>query len=445
MLLAFFILHLSRSFVNAAPASLIASNVTATQPIPSNQLSCSADQRSIWDILWSCLATIFACTWVSIHPNIPPPNEKWWMGPLRRLELMIWAILAPELMILWAMRQWLGARRLVNRCPGALNFNCCSIWVKMLDISDGRWTKTHGYFVQMGGFPVFKGDALQGFVSQRNADGTVIYNGVWTFPTNKLPMISENEIRDRSKGDGLSKSLAIGQTLWFALQCIVRRVDGLYITELELATAAFAFLNGVIYFLWWDKPLAVQCSVPIQLLDNYIEQPNTKSSRPKRKRSPIHLSAIFLGIFDRLIQIGDLGPVAHPGTTFYAYTVNGEDDTAMIWASIAAVIFGGIHCAGWVFTFPSHGESILWRISSIVITGIPFLAIAYVYTVRSWLGVRWRKAPYLGTVVKYVTAVCIPFYMIARLLLLAEAFTTLRDLPRAAFDIVRWVTFIPHI
>ena len=27
---------------------------------------CPADQRSIWDILWSCLATIFSCSWVPI-------------------------------------------------------------------------------------------------------------------------------------------------------------------------------------------------------------------------------------------------------------------------------------------------------------------------------------------------------------------------------------------
>ncbi|KDR79408.1 hypothetical protein GALMADRAFT_1239042 [Galerina marginata CBS 339.88] len=433
MLLAFFILHLSRSFVTAAPASLIASNVTVTQPIPSNQLSSSADQRSMWDILWSCLATIFACTWVSVHPNIPPPNEKWYMRPLRRLELMIWAILAPELMILWAMRQWFGARKLVNRCP------------------DGRWTKTHGYFVQMGGFPVFDGDAFQGFVRRCGENGTGYYGTSWsgneTLATNKLPMISESEIRDRSKGDGLSKSLAIGQTLWFMLQCIARRVDGLYITELELATVAFAFLNGVIYFLWWDKPLAVQCSVPIQLVDNYREQPNTQACY-KSNSSHIRPSAIFLGIFDRLTQIGDLKPIADigkPGSTFYAYTESNDDDTAMTWASIAAIIFGGIHCTGWIFTFPSHAESIIWRISSIVITGIPFLTIAYVYTVRSSQGRRRRVAPYLGRVVKFVTVASIPFYMIARLLLLAEAFTTLRDLPQAAFDVVKWVTFIPHI
>ncbi|KAJ7219854.1 hypothetical protein C8J57DRAFT_1095103 [Mycena rebaudengoi] len=34
--------------------------------------------RKLFDIVWGCLVTIFACTWVSVHPNVPPPNQ----GPL---------------------------------------------------------------------------------------------------------------------------------------------------------------------------------------------------------------------------------------------------------------------------------------------------------------------------------------------------------------------------
>jgi hypothetical protein len=70
------------------------------------------DQRSILGIFWSCLATVLACTWVAVHPNIPPPGSKSYQGALTRAELMIWTILAPECTIYWAMRQWLGARKL---------------------------------------------------------------------------------------------------------------------------------------------------------------------------------------------------------------------------------------------------------------------------------------------------------------------------------------------
>ena len=82
---------------------------------------CPADQRTIWDILWSCIATIFACSWVSVHTNIPSPNESSWRIFFRRLELMFWAVVAPEMIITWAFRQWLGARYLEKLYKGELS------------------------------------------------------------------------------------------------------------------------------------------------------------------------------------------------------------------------------------------------------------------------------------------------------------------------------------
>ena len=78
------------------------------------------DQRSITDILWSCFATIFACTWLSVHPNMPGPDEGAWKIALRRLELMFWSLICPEMIICWACRQWLAARNLRDEYGGAL-------------------------------------------------------------------------------------------------------------------------------------------------------------------------------------------------------------------------------------------------------------------------------------------------------------------------------------
>ena len=64
---------------------------------------------------------IFACSWLSVHPNIPAPNESWWRVFLRRLELMFWAVISPELLIAWASRQWLGARELEKLYKGKLS------------------------------------------------------------------------------------------------------------------------------------------------------------------------------------------------------------------------------------------------------------------------------------------------------------------------------------
>ena len=125
MLLVLTLVYLLHGFqTHASPlASLLAesgnnSTVLSTSP---PACICPADQRSIWDVLWSCLTTIFACSWVSVHPNIPSPNESRWRIFLRRLELMFWAVIGPEMIITWAIRQWIGARYLEKFYEGELS------------------------------------------------------------------------------------------------------------------------------------------------------------------------------------------------------------------------------------------------------------------------------------------------------------------------------------
>ncbi len=77
--------------------------------------------------------------------------------------------------------------------------------------------------------------------------------------------ITEEDIEDRSKGDFLSKFIAVLQTTWFIVQCLARVVQHLEMTSLELITLALASLNGVTYFFWWHKPLDVKVPVKIYL------------------------------------------------------------------------------------------------------------------------------------------------------------------------------------
>ena len=75
--------------------------------------------------------------------------------------------------------------------------------------------------------------------------------------------ITEKAIKDRSKGDTLSKGFAVLQTGWFILQSIARKSQSLPVTELEIVTLAFAILNFATYALWWNKPLDVQDAFPV--------------------------------------------------------------------------------------------------------------------------------------------------------------------------------------
>ena len=86
------------------------------------------------------------------------------------------------------------------------------------------------------------------------------------------PDIKEEEIKDKSKDDYLSKSIVVLQSTWFIVQFFARAASKLTITELEVVTLAFASLIGVIYYLWWNKPLNVRCSVPVHLKEGTTEQ-----------------------------------------------------------------------------------------------------------------------------------------------------------------------------
>jgi len=90
--------------------------------------------------------------------------------------------------------------------------------------------------------------------------------------------ITEKEIADRSKGDALAKTILILQVSWFIFQCIMRRVQGLSLTQLELTTLALASLSGITSILWWDKPLGVE--VPVRV---YINRPLKDAERALEK------------------------------------------------------------------------------------------------------------------------------------------------------------------
>ena len=90
--------------------------------------------RTIWNIIWSSLATIFSCTWVAVHPNMPCPKQRegknrfqrWIRNPLlsfaeHRLPLFICALLVPEYVLAWAIRQYLEARRIAHNNKGELD------------------------------------------------------------------------------------------------------------------------------------------------------------------------------------------------------------------------------------------------------------------------------------------------------------------------------------
>ena len=318
----------------------------------------------------------------------------------------------------------------------------------------------------MGGFMEYEGNRpIRVLLPEELESYSLTGNG-------DFPRISKMEIEDKSKGDFIYKAVVILQTSWFVVQCIARGVQGLPITELELATVAFAGLNFVIYVLWWDKPLNVQCGVRvykkrsteepvddghveatagfwIALVDGLSKLPAAIVHGPSSQVSDERpwLSRVLLWPVNTPIAIivgeGDDKVGEKRVCTFYPLQWD-EWRThnwplAMVVAGMA-LAFGGIHCIGWSFTFPSSPERTLWRVASISITSTPIVLFLQVLVLDC--GCRFVAFDMTFHLLSFLQAL---LYIPSRLVLLILAFLCLRSLPPETYQTVHWSSFIPHL
>ena len=128
--------------------------------------------------------------------------------------------------------------------------------------------------------------------------------------------------------------------------------------------------------------------------------------------------------------------------TFYAESENGDEAAIALYTCIPVVgaVFGGIHCVGWFFNFPSSAEAMLWRVSSAVLTGIAFLTPIIIPFLIA-LSNNYNH----GFFASAIFTIFILVYVVSRLLLVVEAFISLRHLTPGTLALVKWTSFLPHI
>ena len=114
MSLAFTIYHFAFQGVQALPIATSSRVVEPSHSAPS--------VRTKFSIIFSCLSTIFLCTWVAAHPNIPGPGFTRQTVFWHHVRLVAVAIIAPEAVIMWAARQWIAARELRDKYEGMFVF-----------------------------------------------------------------------------------------------------------------------------------------------------------------------------------------------------------------------------------------------------------------------------------------------------------------------------------
>ncbi|KAJ7130445.1 hypothetical protein C8R44DRAFT_699614, partial [Mycena epipterygia] len=329
MLLLLFLVHI------LSQKSSLAQGNTLESQAPVNSCDNINSCRQLFDIVWGCLTTIFACTWVSVHPNVPPPNQGRVALFWQRLKMMLIAIIAPELMVGFAARQLMAAQ----------------IFSKEFDVS-----MTHGFFISMGGFVSRIGH--HPIVTKQQLKNPIC--------TAAIREVECEEIVARSKGDAFSKGIALLQGLWFVTQCLARLHQHLPITQLEVATLAFAVLNVFIWSLWWAKPLDVDRPI---LVGSTLE-----FDKAAPTITPLSLGDKFLGIING--NYDSYHPIVSTSVpTFWSMdwdeAGHAERRIPFLIECLVGTVFGVIHCAAWNTNFPSTIEMWMWRACSLIVATIP--------------------------------------------------------------------------
>jgi hypothetical protein len=135
---------------------------------------------------------------------------------------------------------------------------------------------THAHLLEMGGFVLCFSEEMNGEISVLD-DGVVEQRVIETLSFKRFkelleessiefPTITECEIKDRAKSDGLTKFIAAVKSLWFATQCFIRHWQNLAITQLELTTLALASLNWLALCYWRAKPQDLTIPIPVYIL-----------------------------------------------------------------------------------------------------------------------------------------------------------------------------------
>ncbi|KAL9123716.1 MAG: hypothetical protein Q9217_006880 [Psora testacea] len=314
------------------------------------------NSRGTWSLLTTSLITIGLCAWTALHLNVPEhgkANRQW----LRKTKWLLMGLVAPEMVAFIAWRQRREAKRIVNdvkkilgqeiplsrtrrllqklsclrRAPRAgkdkqtLTPTLQPMSPKVQALRRPNWTLVHGFYVAMGGFVFSAGDADAGadlsssqpFLPGGRTRATITPEGLQFLLQHKpdsLPNISEDEILDKSKADGVKKTLVCVQAGWFCASCITRLANALPISLLELNAMAHALCALVIYMMWWDKPLDVleptliEAQGGTRALASYMWMGSDVSAKGLR---PWDVSGQIIDEFDGiwmlgLMRVGDL-------------------------------------------------------------------------------------------------------------------------------------------
>lgn len=389
-----------------------------------------SDGRGTIPLIHGCLSTIVLCTWNALHLNLPADDESNWTKNLRKGKWMMIAIIAPEAISVLALREWFETGWILNRIRDLESRAPVSYQQKLKGdvvsvdttevVPSGRdletashgltgcsWKRTHAYYVNMGGFVLVYNNSRYRLCAPQ-------FLALLKRRFIRLPSLSKDEIKDKSKEDTFTKVWACIQITWLVAYLIGRTVGHLPITTLELFTVGVACCTFITYGAWFEKPKDIDFPTEI-----YLEPGGNDTKEVAQLLEEKGVRYRFKGQRIRLVE--NIG-LTSKSMRLFELTYLGP-----------LLLFGACHLLGWNFWFDSLVEKWLWRASSIACLALPTGSLA----LSHWIA---RHMPVNGLGLTVVTV-----YIAARAFLLIDIFAGLRRVPDGVYDDVGWSQWIPHI
>jgi hypothetical protein len=95
------------------------------------------NQRGTIGLLWSCLFTVFLCTWTVLCLNVPAQEDGFWVQVRRKAKWSLIAVFGPEILVSFACGQWTSAKSSV---------------IEFKKLEHTQWDMRHAFYGDMGGF-----------------------------------------------------------------------------------------------------------------------------------------------------------------------------------------------------------------------------------------------------------------------------------------------------
>ncbi|PMD26826.1 hypothetical protein NA56DRAFT_552365, partial [Hyaloscypha hepaticicola] len=413
-------------------------STNCTLPTKTTTIVSGANIRGTFDILWSGLFTIFICIWTVQHLNVPEQRKgrdpgwrgdlKWaWKGFFTKFKWMLFTLILPEFLFAKACAERIVAHESMK------DVRNMKAEGQRSEAESSNWTAAHAFYAEMGGF-----------VIHPHGEGTTDTRVVATIDIvefrkrgflRTLPTITADHLNDLSNGDSFTKIAAVGQVTWMVVQVIVRAVNRIPITQLEVTACGSAALTFLTYLLWWDKPQAVSSVTELPLSEDAPDFESLVESLQDRT----------FCINDMVLVSGELPRKLEDNEPMPQQTISGHGNTDILFVLgfvLGGIILGCVESSAWKFDFPTSIELLLWRISSLVIIA----AFPLLYTIILIIELAFPKTRMASEerVLQVASFITFPIFFFARLFILFETIYSLFHLPPGVF-ISTWSSSVPHL